>query len=47
MSSSITNWANPLRNGFVKIAPNGREVYGTVIRAGLNQKTVTVSHFSS
>merc|ERR1711957_791944 len=42
MSSSILNFTSQTRNGFVRLAPNGKEVFGTVIRAGLNSKTVTV-----
>ena len=42
MSTSITNLTNVLRNGHVRIMPNGRELFGTVIRAGKMNKTVTV-----
>eukprot|EP00826_Nyctotherus_ovalis_P062205 TRINITY_DN8960_c0_g1_i6.p1 TRINITY_DN8960_c0_g1~~TRINITY_DN8960_c0_g1_i6.p1 ORF type:complete len:140 (+),score=45.56 TRINITY_DN8960_c0_g1_i6:161-580(+) len=40
---SIWNLKDPLRTGFVKIARfGGREKFGTVVRAGLNDKTVSV-----
>ena len=32
MSANIWNLAHPLRTGFVKLAPNGKEKFGTVIR---------------
>jgi len=41
--SSIWNLLNPLRTGFVKLAPSGKELYGTVIKHGLMAKTATVS----
>ena len=44
MSTSITNFAHPTRMGFIKLAPSGKEFFGTVIRAGKMQKTVTVSY---
>merc|ERR1712147_138638 len=42
MSTSITNFSSITRNGFIRLAPHAKEVYGTVIRAGLNKRTVTV-----
>ena len=42
MSANIFNLTHPLRTGFIKLQPNGRELYGTVIRQGLMNKTVTV-----
>ena len=42
MSSNIWNLTHPLRTGFIKLAPNGREFYGTVIRQGRMSNTVTV-----
>ena len=42
MSSNIFNLTHPLRTGFIKLAPNGRELFGTVIRQGRMDKTVTV-----
>jgi ribosomal protein S17 len=42
MSSNIWNLKHPLRTGFIKIAPNGKEKYGTVVRQGRMDKTVTV-----
>ena len=42
MSSNIWNLQHHLRTGFIKIAPNGKELYGTIIRQGLNDRTVTV-----
>ena len=41
MSSNIWNLTHPLRTGFIKLAPHGKEMYGTVIRQGRNNKTVT------
>ena len=40
--SSVWNLLNPLRTGFLRIAPSGKELYGTVIKHGRNPKTVTV-----
>ena len=42
MSANIWNLTHPLRAGFIKLAPNGKELYGTVIRQGRMNKTVTV-----
>ena len=43
MSSSIFNMSHPLRTGFIRLAPSGKELFGTVIRQGKMAKTVTVS----
>ena len=40
--SSIWNLANPLRTGSIKLLPSGRELFGTVIKHGVSDKTVTV-----
>ncbi len=40
--SSIWNYKDPLKCGFIKLAPGGREKYGTVIKSGFMKKTVTV-----
>jgi small subunit ribosomal protein S17 len=40
--TSIWNYKDPLQTGFVKLAKAGREKYGTVIKSGFMQKTVTV-----
>jgi small subunit ribosomal protein S17 len=40
--STIWNILNPIRTGHVPLAPSGRELFGTVIKSGVNQKTVTV-----
>ena len=40
--SSVWNFANPLTSGALKLAKSGRELYGTVVKAGVNKKTVTV-----
>lgn len=40
--SVIWNFTNPLRTGSLKLATSGRELYGTVVKAGVNKKTVTV-----
>ena len=42
MSANIYNLRHPLRTGFIKLAPYNREMYGTVIRHGRMNKTVTV-----
>jgi len=42
MSSNIWNLKHPLRTGFIKLAPNGKELYGAVVRQGRMDKTVTV-----
>ena len=42
MSSNIWNLTHPLRTGFIKVAPHGKEFYGTVVRQGRMDKTVTV-----
>ena len=42
MSASIFNLAHPLRTGHIRLAPSGKEVFGTVTRAGRMKKTVTV-----
>ena len=43
MASSIYNLRHPLRTGNIRLAPSGKEVFGTVIRDGKMNKTVTVS----
>ncbi len=40
--SSVFNFGNPLRNGHFKLLSSGRELFGTVIKHGLNPKTCTV-----
>lgn len=40
--SSIWNYKDPLRSGFIRLAKGGREKYGTVIKSGFMNKTVTV-----
>jgi len=40
--SSIWSLLNPLRTGFVKLAPSGKEIYGTVIKHGKVPKTISV-----
>ena len=42
MSANIWNLKHPLRTGFVKLAGGGLEKFGTVIRQGRMDKTVTV-----
>lgn len=46
MSTNIYNLSSPLRTGRVKLAPSGKELFGTVIRQGRMPKTVTVSEAS-
>ena len=43
MSTSIYNLTHPQRSGFIRLAPSGHELFGTVIRQGKMDKTVTVS----
>jgi len=43
MSTNIFNFGASIRNGFVKINSPGKELFGSVVRQGLNPKTVTVS----
>ena len=43
MASSIYNLRHPLRTGNIRLAPSGKELFGTVIRDGKMNKTVTVS----
>jgi small subunit ribosomal protein S17 len=40
--SNIWNFKDPLKCGFIRLAPGGREKYGTVIKSGFMKKTVTV-----
>lgn len=40
--STIWNFMNPLKTGGLKLGKSGRELYGTVVRAGVNRKTVVV-----
>ena len=40
--SSIWNLTNSLRTGHYNLLSSGRELFGTVIKDGLNKKTVTV-----
>ena len=44
MSYNIWNLAHPQRTGYIRLAGSGKEIFGTVIRAGKMDKTVTVSH---
>lgn len=43
MSTSIWNLKHPLRTGHISLAHSGKEKFGTVIRHGRMNKTVTVS----
>ena len=43
MSLNIWNFLSPQRTGHVRLAPSGKELFGTVIRHGKMDKTVTVS----
>ena len=43
--SNVFNFKDPLRTGFIKLKSAGYEKYGTVIKAGLSNKTVTVRLF--
>jgi len=40
--TSIWNLKDPVRTGYHKLARAGREKFGTVVRAGRNDKTVSV-----
>ncbi len=42
MSANIYNLSHQLRTGFIRLAPSGKELFGTVIKQGLNANTVTV-----
>ena len=44
MSHNIWNLAHPQRTGNLRLAPHGKEIFGTVIRHGKMNKTVTVRH---
>mmetsp|Transcript_19131 Transcript_19131/g.34847 ORF Transcript_19131/g.34847 Transcript_19131/m.34847 type:complete len:122 (-) Transcript_19131:635-1000(-) len=41
--TSVWNLMSPLRTGFLNLKASGNELFGTVIKAGVNRKTVTVS----
>ncbi len=40
--SSLWNILAPIRSGIIKINGSGQELFGTVVRHGINDKTVTV-----
>lgn len=40
--SSIWNFLSPLRTGHHYLAKSGNEMFGTVVKHGVNNKTVTV-----
>jgi ribosomal protein S17 len=40
--SALWNLLSPLRTGHIPLAHSGRELFGTVIKHGINLKTVTV-----
>ena len=40
--SSLWNILAPIRSGIIKVSGSGHEKFGTVIRHGINDKTVTV-----
>jgi small subunit ribosomal protein S17 len=40
--SSLWHLRDPLKCGVLRLAPGGREKYGTVIKSGFMKKTVTV-----
>ena len=42
MSSNIWNLRHYMRTGWIRLAPHGREKYGTVVRQGRMDKTVSV-----
>lgn len=43
----LWNFTNPIQSGHVRLASFGKELYGTVIRAGRMKKTVTVRNLRS
>ena len=43
MSHNIWNLAHPQRTGYIRLASSGKELFGTVIRHGKMDKSVTVS----
>ncbi len=46
MSSSIWNLTHSLRTGHIPLKKGGAEAFGTVIRHGRMNKTVTVSSWN-
>ena len=44
--SNIWNLKDPLRSGFIRVSRSGCERFGTVIRAGVNDKSVIVKLYS-
>ena len=42
MSTNIWNLKQPTRTGYYKIKSKSNELYGTVIKAKVNEKTATV-----
>ena len=44
MPHNIWNFEHPLRTGYIRLAPSGKEIFGTVFRHGKMDKTVTVSY---
>ena len=40
--SSLWNLLSPVRSGAIKVAGSGNQLFGTVVKHGLNDKTVTV-----
>lgn len=45
--ASIWNFLSPLRTGHSYLAKSGNELFGTVIKHGVNNKTITVATFQS
>ena len=43
MSTNIYNLKHSTRTGFVRLGASGKELFGTVVKHGLMNKTVTVS----
>ncbi len=44
--SNIWNFRDPLRSGFVRLSKAGCERFGTVVRAGVNEKSVVVKLYT-
>lgn len=46
-NSAVWNLLNPIRTGGVSVLTSGQEMFGTVIKHGINKKTIKVVFFSS
>ena len=46
-NSAVWNLLNPIRTGGVSVLTSGQEMFGTVIKHGINKKTIKVPFLSS